>query len=279
MVVHFGWRTVFLVAGGPGVLLAVLLYFTTREPVRGVFDAEHDRESATDQKAPSAIGALRSILGNRTLCLAILAVTITLGVSYSAIIWTTSFLVRVHGMSVGEATVWMGMGFGVCMTTGSLIAGPVADRVSNGDRRKLALVPAVATFIAAVAGAVLAMGSTLPLVLVGLGVFGFMTGVYVGPGYTIILSLAAPNERGTTMAITKLVTTLLGSSAITYLTGVISDAVGGADSIRPALLSNAAILLLATVCFMMIYRIQSGNAATSVIAAKASSGAKQATAR
>jgi MFS family permease len=255
LVAHFNWRTVFLVAGGPGMLLAVLLYFTTREPVRGAFDAGRSEGHAAAQKAPRTIDALRSIICNSALCFAIPAVTITTGVSYSLVTWTTSFLVRVHGMSVSEGATSMGLGFGLCMTVGSLLAGPAADFFSKGDPRTLALVPAAATFIAAVAGTVMTMANSLPVALAALGVLGFMGGFYLGPGYAIILALAAPNERGTTMATAKLIATFLGSSAITFMTGAISDAVGGADSIRPALLGNAAMLLLSTFCFAMIHRI------------------------
>src|SRR5260370_32161072 len=35
LLMHFDWRTVFLVAGGPAAALAALLYFTTPGPARG----------------------------------------------------------------------------------------------------------------------------------------------------------------------------------------------------------------------------------------------------
>ena len=252
LLTHFGWRTVFLVAGGPGILLGALLYFTTHEPERGAFEAPGSEAKESAKHASKTIDVLRGIIGNPALCFAIPAIMIATGVFYSLVMWTTSFLVRVHGMSVSAGAVWTGMGFGLCLTIGSLLAGPVADRFSGGDQRKLALIPAAATFVAAIAGIVLTMSNVLTVALGGLAVLGFMAGFYLGPGYSIILSLSVPNERGTTMALTKLITTLVGGSAITFITGAISDAVGGHDSIRPALLFNAALLLLSTFCFLMI---------------------------
>jgi MFS family permease len=38
LLIHFGWRSLFLIAGVPGLILAGLLMFTCREPVRGFFD-------------------------------------------------------------------------------------------------------------------------------------------------------------------------------------------------------------------------------------------------
>jgi MFS family permease len=260
---HFSWRAVFLVAGGPGLVLAALLYFTTREPIRGAFDTGRGVGCATTPKAPRAIDALRNILGNSALCVAIPAITITTGVFFSVVTWTTSFLVRMHGMNVSHAGILTGMGFGLCMTIGSGLAGPVADRVSKANPRRLALVPAAATFVAAIAGIVLTMSDSLPVALAGLGVLGLMAGFSLGPGYALILSLAAPNERGTTMAATKLITELVGGSVISFMTGAISDAIGGVQSIRPALFSNAAILLIATSGFATVHRILDRRSRTS----------------
>jgi len=39
------------------------------------------------------------------------------------------------------------------------------------------------------------------------------------------------------------------------MTGVISDAIAGAGSIRPALLFTTALLPLCTLCYVMIHRI------------------------
>src|SRR5580658_2213154 len=51
LLMHFDWRTVFLVAGGPAASLAALLYFTTREPERGALDSGLGATS-TEAKPP-----------------------------------------------------------------------------------------------------------------------------------------------------------------------------------------------------------------------------------
>jgi len=198
--------------------------------------------------------SIRGILGNTPLCYGILAITIGTGVIYSLSVWVTSFLVRVHGISVGRAAIWAGVGFGVGMMVGSLLVGPFADWYSNGDQRRLTLIPVVTTVIAVAAGAVMSLGNTLVVSLVGLGVLSLMSGFFIAPGYSIVISLAASNERGTTVAATKLISILIGSGLIPLMTGAISDAVGGANSMRPALLFTTALLLLCTFCYVMILR-------------------------
>ncbi len=257
LLMHFEWRTVFLVAGGPAASLAALLYFTTREPERGALDTDLGAMSAAAKKDPprNMTRLIRDILGNTALCFAILAYTLVTGVGYSVTVWMTSFLVRVHGMTVGQAAIWAGIGFGVCMTVGSLLAGPLADRLSNGDQRRVAIIPAVTTVLGAAAGAVMSLANTSVVSVVGLSVFALMAGFFIATGTSLVLSLAAPNERGITMATNRLVSILLGTGLIPVMTGAISDAIGGAGSIRPALLFTTALLPLCTFCYAMIYWI------------------------
>jgi MFS family permease len=257
LLMHFDWRRVFLVAGGPAALLAALLYFTTREPERGVLDADLGAMSAETKKGPprNVTRLIRDILGNTALCFAILAYTLVTGVGYSVTVWITSFLVRVHGMTVGQGAIWAGIGFGVCMTVGSLLVGPLADRLSKGDQRRVVIIPAVTTVLGAVAGAVMSLANSWLVSVVGLSAFALMAGFFIATGTSLVLSLAAPNERGTTMAASRLISILLGTGLIPVMTGVISDAIGGAGSIRPALLLTTALLPLCTCCYVMIYRI------------------------
>ena len=253
LLMHFNWRTVFLVAGGPGLLLAALLYFTTREPERRTLDSEG--EIPVQDPRPKMKDTILRILGNAAICYAIAAITIETGVTYAMTVWTTSFLVRIHGLTVGHGAIWTGLGFGLGMTAGSLIVGPVGDRLSKGDLRKLTIIPAVTTMIAVFAGAVMALDNTLIVSLSGLIVVALMAGFCLSPGYLIVISLAAPNERGTTLAATKLVSILVGSSLIPLMTGTISDAVGGIGSIRPAILCTTTLFSLSTFCYVMIYKI------------------------
>jgi MFS family permease len=257
LLLHFDWRRVFLVAGGPAALLAALFYLTTREPERGARDADLHAPSAKSPQSPprNVWRLIRDIAGNAPLCLAILGYTLVTGVGYSVTVWITSFLVRVHGMTVGQGAIWAGVGFGVCMTIGSLLAGPLADRLSDGDQRRVAIIPAVTTALGTAAGAVMSLANSWVLSVAGLSVFALMAGFFIATGTSLVLSLAEPSERGITMATNRLVSILLGTGLIPVMTGAISDAVGGAGSIRPALLFTTALLPVCTLCYAMIYRV------------------------
>ena len=91
LLMHFDWRTVFLVAGGPAASLAALLDFTTREPERGALDTEPGTIDAEPSPPRNVTRLIRDILGNRALCFAILAYTLVTGVGYRVTVWITLF--------------------------------------------------------------------------------------------------------------------------------------------------------------------------------------------
>src|SRR3546814_9010415 len=47
---HYGWRWVFIAAGIPGILIAIVLLLTVREPVRGGMDDDAKTDSKTNKE-------------------------------------------------------------------------------------------------------------------------------------------------------------------------------------------------------------------------------------
>lgn len=254
ILLNFSWREVFLVAGVPGLILAGLLFFTTREPVRGAFD-EVRKERAPSKglfgSGPSPKQTIKEIFVDPALRYALLANTFSTGVQYSLMVWLVSFLVRIHGVSVAEAAIWIGVGVGVSQSIGSLMVGPFADRFSRGDPARLALIPTVGTAAAFVAGLIMTLAPSFEVMIGGLIAVGLLAGIFVATGYSLILSLAASDVRGTTLATGKLLSVLIGGGIIPLMTGVVSDAVGGDDSLRPAVLATVALYSVATFFFAL----------------------------
>ncbi|MDG2459455.1 MAG: MFS transporter [Luminiphilus sp.] len=252
LLLHVGWREVFLVAGIPGLFLAGLLFFTTREPVRGAFDLDASDApaiSGTETAKRSTRETVTEIFTTASLRNALLANTFATGVQYSLMVWLVSFLVRIHGLSISEAAIWVGAGVGVSQSIGSLLVGPFADRFSAGDVSRLAIIPTVGTGLALVAGVILVLSTHFYVLVASLILVGLFAGFFVASGYSLILSLAAPDTRGTTMASAKLLSVLFGGGLIPLMTGAISDFVGGEESLRPAVLATVMLYALATFFF------------------------------
>jgi MFS family permease len=232
LLMHFGWRSLFLIAGIPGLILAALLIFTCKEPERGRFDP---LSADGPRQAISYPEAARWILRSRPLLHSIWGNMLSTGVQFSVMVWTVSFLVRVHGQTPEKAAIWVGLGIGLMQTLGSLVAGPLCDRFSRGESSRLALVPATFTVLASMTGIAMCLAPTLTGALVMMAIFAVLVGGVVGPGYATLVSLTEPHMRGSVLSIAKLFSILIGNGVLSFMTGKLSDMIGTPDSIRWAL--------------------------------------------
>lgn len=232
LLLQFGWRSLFLIAAVPGLLLASLLFFTSKEPYRGQFDAREDRA-----KEPVTYSeALRAIIVSLPLRHAIIANMLTTGVAYAVMVWTVSLLVRIHGMSHEYAAIAVGLAVGLVMMVGSIVVGFIADKYAKGDAARTATVPAIGTIFAALAGITMCLMTDLHWALIFMAILAFFMGINTGPGYATLVSMTSSNMRGSILSVAKITSILIGNGFLSYFTGALSDLIGGNDSIRWALL-------------------------------------------
>ena len=128
---HYGWRTVFLALGVPGAVLAILIYFTIKEPQRGRFDAK-----ANDVNA--GLGeSMRFLWQQRSAVHVMLGSALTALWGWGLMWWTPTFLMRSYGLTTGEAGAIIGpinlwAGIGATVLTGWLLGRP-----SMSDPRRI----------------------------------------------------------------------------------------------------------------------------------------------
>ena len=132
----FGWRTAFLIAGAPGLLVALLLKFAVKEPVRGAVDGlEHQGRHV----APLG-QTLRSLLQRPSYLWLITGSTFAIFSVYVAGAWLPSLFMRLHGFSAHQIGRWLALSAGLGGILGSLGGGVGCDarREALGPRRTVA---------------------------------------------------------------------------------------------------------------------------------------------
>ena len=249
----FGWRTVFFVFGVPGVGLALLLFFTVKEPIKVKPQGlEADR---------SMMSALSGIIRLPSFFM------IALGVGFAAIpgyglgVWSPSFLVRVHWMSLVDAGLWLGIIGLSGGTLGTILSGVLADRLALRDNRWQLWIPAVglmvalplqALFLLWPASAVFTIaGKTAPVALVFMGLSSVFACFWIAPSYAAVQNLVPSHWRTQASALLLLVFNLLGLGLGPLLVGMLSDGLSsfGAASVRWALLSSLSMGYVAITCY------------------------------
>lgn len=230
---HYGWRTAMLIAGAPGLLLAIILILTVREPERGATD----NVASVTKSAPSLNDVIQYI-GDKAALLHLMAgFALTAGGVASIGTWLPSFLMRFHGFNVKEAGLSFAVAAGIFGAIGSFVGGMLSDKVAkNRPRRRMDLGMTACVVATFVAGA--GMFVTNGLLAVALLALATMVAFVVFPAaYGTLLTIVSTNMRGTTSATMQVVSNLVGYGMGPFMVGVLSDFYGGGQSLRYAMLT------------------------------------------
>jgi MFS family permease len=218
----WGWRAALVVAALPAALLIPAL-LTLDEPARGA--SEGQRLLSRDRQRAVTAPPVWSILRIPTMWWIIASGALVNFNLYALATFFPAFLTRYHGLSVGQAGLWAGVGYAVAGIAGGAIAGAWGDRVihKRKDGRMLSAAAAalVASPLALIGIRQPAGGAAASIALIMIA-YGFLN-MYYGLVYAAIHDIVAPAVRATTMAVYFLAMYLCGASFGPLLTGRLSD--------------------------------------------------------
>ena len=231
----YGWHAAFFVLGVPGILLALLILFTIKEPPRGRFDAP------MEGAAPDFLTTMRFLWSQKA------AVHTMMGSGLSALwgwglMWfTPAYIERTYGLPVGGgggvlAPIHLIGGIGASLLTAWLFAKP-----SYTDPRKILRVLAVVTALATVPSFLAYYTHSLETARLMWWIFIPAIYFYIGPAFALGQNFAPPKMRAMFIAISLLVANVFNLIVAPQAVGWMSDyfAHGGAPSaasLRMALL-------------------------------------------
>lgn len=138
----FGWRVAFLIVGVPGLVLALLVRFSVREPVRGMAEG---RAAAAEQ--PGIMDTFVYLWSKRSFRHLAFGGSLTAFVGYGVITWMPSFLIRFHDLGTGDAGTYLGLIFGIPGGIGIALGGYLADRFGARDARWFLWIVSVALLV------------------------------------------------------------------------------------------------------------------------------------
>lgn len=248
-----GWRQAFIVVGLPGVVLAIIVATTLREPVRGLSEGIQ----ANDDAAPTAFEVMAYLWGLRSFRHVSVASGLYAFVGYSSTNWMPSFLSRSHGMSQGDIGTSLALIIGIGGGIGIYLGGVLSDRYSRSDPRNGLRVPMWAMALAFPPGFVVFLTDSSTLALAAFTVPAFLGLMYQAPAFAVVQSLATPKMRATAAAVLLFVINIIGMGLGPLATGIISDALEprfGDDSLRYALLIVSAGLVWSALHFFLAQR-------------------------
>jgi len=259
----YGWRAAFLVAGVPGIVFALLAFFTLKEPRKLI--AQH---SAQVMAASATFGQTMAYLMQRkTFWFIAFAAAIKAFIGYGHAPFTASFFLRNHGEEIASLSASFGLGpvgflglaLGVISGTagaiGSWAGGWIADKYGRKDLRAYMVAPAIASLITIpVYITVVSLDNAAPALFL-LAVNAFLGTLWYGPVYGTGQSVVPPHMRATAAAILLFIINLIGLGLGPLAVGLLSDyfnkgmGLGAAEGVRWALITSTLFGLIAFGCF------------------------------
>jgi MFS family permease len=231
----FDWRTAFIVVGLPGVLLALIVQWTLKEPTRGAYD---EIGSATAASEPLG-EVFRFMMSLRSFRHMAIGAALHAFYGYGSQAFLAAFFIRTHHISTGEIGSWLA---GIGLTGGVIgvyLGGYLGDRLSRSDKRWYMWVPALATLLSIPFSFLVYMwpdGRTALMLLFPVSLLG---GLYLGPTFAMTQTLVPPHMRAMASAILLFIINIIGLGIGPQAVGLVSDWLShtyGADSLRYALL-------------------------------------------
>ena len=230
----FGWRVAFFIVGVPGLLLAILVRFTLREPPRGMAEGR-----VADEEQPTIMETFRFLWSKRSFRHMAVGGGLTAFVGYGVITWVPSFLIRSYGMSTGDVGTYLGLILGIPGGIGIALGGYLADRYGARDTRwylwivSAALIASMPLFFGVYLSNT-ALASLMFLILpILLGNF------YQATTFSQTQGLVSLRMRSVAAAVLLFILNMIGLGAGPQTVGILSDILqpsSGDESLRYALL-------------------------------------------
>ena len=245
---HYGWRVVFLAAGAPGVVLAVVLLLTLKEPGR--------HAAAAVRTAP--LGEALGFLGGSKAFLWCLLGTSVMGVYlYGVSAWDATFLVRVRHFTVPQVGAMFQPLRGAVSAIGIVLGGVLSSRLELIDARWRCWIPGLACLLMAPFQFIYLFSNATPVWVSAYAAAALFSIMHQGPIYAVYVSVSQARSRAVAVAVALLGATVVGQFGGPILIGWLNDEMHarfGDAAIRYSMLVVMACSALAGLCYLIAAR-------------------------
>ena len=228
---YFGWRMTFIVMGLPGILLAILVKVTLREPrlkLKSVRVVEH----------PPFKEVMNTLWRQRAFRHIAIAFCVSYFFGAGILIWKPTFFMRSHGMEIGELGTWLALVFGATGLFGNYLGGVLASRYAAGKEALQMRTTALTFFLCGLIYLTAYLVANKYIALALLATAGLLASLTVGAVFSAIQSLVNNHMRSVAIAVIFLWANLIGLGLGPIAAGVISDLLTpmfGQESLRYSL--------------------------------------------
>jgi MFS family permease len=241
---YFGWRPAFLLAGIPGLLLALAIH---RLPAPPPLPRAAGQDSPQPYTSPlAAVRALWSIPTLRLVTLGYGMLTFTLG---GLAFWMPQYLEKVKCLTLAQANYLLFGSIALAGTLGTLAGGILGSRLHRYTASAPLWVSGLGIILAWPLAALVIFSPLPALYIPSLVAAIFLLFLHPGVITAVIVSVAGPGLRAQAVALNIIIIHLVGDAPSTFLIGWTADHFGLTWGVALTLvaLALAAVLILTAV--------------------------------
>jgi predicted MFS family arabinose efflux permease len=205
---YLGWRAAFVACGLVTMLAGLVLRFSVAEPPRAP-DAARDglRDAPSSALARAALALLwrDGVLRHGTI-----AATVTAIISYGALSWIPSFLIRAHQLALAPAGLYLALVIGLGGGLVGALGGKLSDVLRGRDVRWSFWFVALAILAGKPLALIFYLVDDTMLALTAFILPGMLGGIYIGPALAVLHNRMPPTLRPTASALFLVFVNLVG---------------------------------------------------------------------
>ena len=236
----YGWRGAFLVLGVPGVILAMIVLGTIREPKRGCLD-----KIAPDE-TPTVKETLRFIFSQRAAVHVFMANGVTTLWGWGLMWFTPTFLQRSFHLDVGQAGSLIGQIYLVAGVSASVLTAWLLARPYFVDPRRILYLLGGVNAVATIPSIIAYSAHSPPTATLCLWLFIPAVYMILGPQWALTQNLSPPKMRAMFSVFGLLVANVFNLIVAPQGVGLLSDYFAGPAGPDAASLRSALMFLAPT---------------------------------
>ncbi len=217
----WGWRSVFYLYGGAGILVTLVFLFRLRDD-RDFPPDGHEVQPAARPKWENPLRPLSIIFRTPTALLMTIGFTAVVFVNNTYVVFAPAFLAEKFSLSELSAGTYAMFFHHAAALVGVLLGGPLSDALARkivGGRLRI---QTGAMLLGAGAIAYMGLGTTVWAACTGMALFGFFRGLYESNTHASLFEVIEPRYRSSAVG-AMVMTAFLAGGAAPWLMGALSD--------------------------------------------------------
>ena len=222
----YSWRAAFFLVGIPGLLMAVIVRLTIREPRRGESEEVAGQPIKVTKPTPTPLAKIIPVLQQqRSFKHMALGSAMHAFVGYGLAAFNPAFIERIFDISRSDIGIQLGLVSGITGAAGVMMGGWLTDKLATHDRRWYMWIPGLAMLISVPFYMTAYLADSFLMFLVFYSLPSFMGNLYAGPVFATTQNLVPLGMRAMAAAILLFVINIIGLGLGPQMVGIISDVI------------------------------------------------------